>query len=275
MVEPAAEFSNASSRTDRSPRPPRTGPAEANGTAVPGAARAMVLFEIFSRERRELTKSEVARLLDLPESSTSDLLNTLHDLGYVGRTVSTKRFYPTGRLLATASAIAENDGLAAFGLEATGLLADRSGETSACAVLSGDVIKVVAVSQGKHRLRYVINVGDTFTIHATSIGKALLGGLSDSEMHRILRLKPLRANTPNTKTDPRELEKEVLEHRDLGWYSSVDEGTIGVSSLAASGRLGDQVLALGLIGPTPRITSNADEFRKILRQVCDTVFEDA
>ncbi|MGI5159257.1 IclR family transcriptional regulator [Microbispora sp. CA-102843] len=256
-------------------RRPRGGPAEASGTTVPAAARAMALFEIFARERRELTKSEVARLLDIPESSSSDLLNTLHELGYVSRTVTTRRFYPTGRLLAVAKSIAENDALSAFGTEASGLLAQRSGETACCAVLAGDRIKVLAVSQGRHRLRYVIGVGDTFTIHGTAIGKALLGGLDDYDMSRTLRLKALSRLTDGTKTEPRELEDEVRSHRELGWYQAVDEGTVGVSSFAVSGRIGDDVVGLGIIGPTDRVRSSQDELLKILHEVKDTVFGSA
>lgn len=268
-VDPAP--SAAKARPQRGRRT-RSGPAEANGTTVPAAARTMALFEVFARERRELTKSEVARLLDIPESSSSDLLNTLHELGYVSRTATTRRFYPTGRLLDTAKAIAENDPLLAFGAEASGLLAQRTGETACCAVLAGDRIKVVAVSQGRHRLRYVIGVGDTFTIHGTAIGKALLGGIDDYEMSRMLRLKALSKLTDRTKTEPREIEDEVRKHRELGWYQALDEGTIGVSSLAVSGRVGDDVVGLGLIGPSDRVQSNQDELRKILFEVRDTVF---
>ena len=113
----------------------------------------MALFEAFARERRELTKSELARLLDLPESSCSDLLNTLHVLGYVSRTANSKRYYPTGKLLTAASAIAENDPLGAFGAEAVALLSQRSNETSTFGVLDGDAVKMVAVADGTHRLR--------------------------------------------------------------------------------------------------------------------------
>lgn len=270
QVEPVRSASaEASARTGRRSR---GGPVAASGTTVPAAARAMALFEIFARERRELTKSEVARLLDLPESSSSDLLNTLHELGYVSRTATTRRFYPTGRLLAMASAIGENDVFTAFGIEATGLLAQRAGETSCCAVLAGHQIKVVAVSEGRHRLRYVLNTGDTFSIHGTSIGKALLGGLDDVDMGRTIRLKPLPRLTEHTKVDPRELETEVREHRELGWYEAIDEGTTGVSSFATSGRLGDEVVGLSLIGPTGRVRSNRDKLRAIILEVRDEVF---
>lgn len=249
------------------------GVSETGATTVPAAARTVAVFEIFARERRELTKSEVARLLDLPESSTSDLLNTLHEIGYLSRTASTRRFYPTGRLLAMASAIAENDPLTAFGTEATGLLAQRSGETACCAVLAAEQIKVVAVSEGSYRLRYVLNVGDTFTVHATAIGKALLGGLGDDDMRRVLRLRSLPRRTDNSKTDPREVEAEVREHRKLGWFQAIDEGTMGVSSFAVSGHVGDRLVGLGIIGPTDRVRSRPDEMRNIVVAVGQQVFD--
>lgn len=244
----------------------------ARGAVVPAAARTMALFEIFAREKRELTKSEVARLLDLPESSSSDLLNTLQDLGYLSRTATTRRFYPTARLPSVAQDIGENNALASFGVEATGLLAQRSGETACCAVLARDQIKVVAAAQGHHRLRYVLELGDTFTIHGTALGKALLSGLADMEMRRILRLKPLAQLTANTKTEPRLLEEDVRAGRERGWQSAVDEGTVGVSSLALVGRVGDDNVGLGIIGPSERVTPDSDELIACLIEVGRTVF---
>jgi DNA-binding IclR family transcriptional regulator len=242
------------------------------GAIVPAAARTMALFEIFAREKRELGKSEIARLLDLPESSSSDLLNTLHDLGYVSRTPATRRFYPTGRLLSVAQEIGEDNWLAAFGAEATSVLAQKSGETACCAVLAGERIKVVAVAEGRYRLRYILDVGDTFTIHGTAIGKALLSGLAEAEMHRVLRLKALTQLTKNTKTDPRLVEADVRTGRERGWQSAVDEGTIGVSSLALAGRVGDQNVGLGIIGPTKRVVPNSGNLRRELLEVGRTVF---
>ncbi|MGF7234296.1 MAG: IclR family transcriptional regulator [Frankia sp.] len=239
---------------------------------VPAAARTMAVFEVFAREQRELTKSEMARLLDLPESSSSDLLNTLYELGYLSRTASTRRFYPNSRLSTVAGRIAENDPVAAVGQEATALIAERSGETAACGVLADGRSKIVAVAHGTHRLRYILNVGDVYTLHATSLGKALLGSSGDEDVARLLRLHPLRKLTDRTVVDPRALEREVREHRRLGYYTASDEGTIGVSSLAVSGLVGDQAVGLTLIGPTERIRANEAALRDLVLEVRETVF---
>ena len=57
---------------------------------VPAAARTMLLFEAFARERRELSNAEIAKLLDMPETSCVDLLHTLLEAGYLMRTARSR-----------------------------------------------------------------------------------------------------------------------------------------------------------------------------------------
>lgn len=242
------------------------------GAAVPAAARTLSLFEIFAREKRPLAKSELARLLDLPESSCSDLLNTIHALGYVSRTASTRRFYPTSRLLMTATSIAEHDPLGAVAVEATSMLSQLTGETSTFGVIDGDAAKILSVMQGAHRLRYVVHPGDRVTLHATAVGKALLGQLPAEELARLMRLKPLRKLTEKTITDPKQIIRQIEGQRGLGWYGAVNEGTDGVASLAISGLIGSEVAAMSIIGPTARISDNKDRYLELLAQVGASVF---
>lgn len=256
-------------RSDSKERP---ADAKRQGPIVPAAARTLALFEVFAREKRELTKSELARFLDLRESSCSDLLNTLHELGYVSRTANSKRYYPTGRLLASAREISENDPLAMVGEEAVKLLSQRSGETGIFGVLDGDGVKIVAVCESSQRLRYVVTAGDRASLHATSLGKALLGGSADTEMSRLLRLKPLTAFTGRTHTDPVAVESEIREQRLRGWYSASDEGGIGISSYATSARTDNGLVALSLIGPTQRMLAGESRYVEILKEVAASVF---
>jgi DNA-binding IclR family transcriptional regulator len=245
----------------------------ANSTTVPAAARAMALFEIFAVQKQELTKSEVARLLELPESSTSDLLNTLHSIGYLSRTATTRRYYPTGRLMAMADEIATINPLQGFGAEACAVLSQKTGETSALAARVGAAIKIHAVAPGLHRLRYVVSVGDSFSIHGTAQGKALLSTMDDDERSRLLRIERLPKLTPNTLVDPRELEEHILESRERGWFHSRDEGTVGVSSFAVARTFGLEAVSLGVIGPTERIVAESERLVPELLSAAEAVFE--
>lgn len=244
-------------------------------TTVPAAARTMALFEVFAREKRELAKSELARMLDLPESSCSDLLNTLHAIGYVARTATSKRYYPTGRLSTVSTAIALNDPLGAFGAEASALLSQRTGETSTFGVLDGDGVKLLSVNEGTHRLRYVVAAGYRVSLHATAVGKALLGALDDAEVARLLRLKPLKSFTDSTHTDPKQVEQEIKQSRIDGVYTATEEGGIGISSYAISAMLDSGPVALSVIGPTDRILAEREEYLRMMKEVHDVVFSGA
>jgi DNA-binding IclR family transcriptional regulator len=233
----------------------------------------MTLFEIFGREKRELSKSEIARLLGLPESSTSDLLTTLHQLGYLTRTVITRRFYPTNRLLKVARDISAHHTVTVFGQEATNILAEKTGESSFCGILMDDRVELMTVTDGTSRLRYVARPGDQFPLHSTAIGKAILGQLPPEEAGRLLRLHPLVAVTDKTLTDPESVEAELAKSGESGVYRTIGEGsTSATSAVAVAGRVGDQVVGLCVIGPTERLMAQIDKLTTVLAQVRDTVF---
>ncbi|RJG03098.1 IclR family transcriptional regulator [Noviherbaspirillum sedimenti] len=241
-------------------------------TTVPAAARALAVFEVFAREKRELLKSELARLLDLPESSCSDLLSTLHEIGYVARTAGTKRYYPTSRLTNVAAEIAKHDELYAIGKEAAALLSEKTMESCYFGEIDDYEVRLVAAQEGSHRLRYVALEGDHVAIHATSIGKAILAEMDPQTRYRLLRLKPLRALTSNTIVNPEQLEAEIAKQRETGIFSAVDEGREGLSSFAISGRVGDRLVGLSLTGPSDRLKSHEKEYKEALLEVKEAAF---
>lgn len=234
---------------------------------IPASARTMAVFDMFAMEQRELSNSEIARLLDLPESSCLDLLHTLREQGYLMRTARTRRFYPTGRLHQIALEIGQNDPLLRAGTEAADLLAETTGETSCVGRLDNGTVRAVAVQQGKYPLRYVLNVGERIALHTSAMGKALLGTLAPDETARQLRLKPLRKITDSTVTDPDLIAAEVAESRMRGWYQAHSEGGEGMDALAISGLLGTAPLAISLAGPPDRLAKNHERYLQALRKV--------
>jgi hypothetical protein len=240
---------------------------------VPAAARAMALFELFSREKRELSNSDLARLMDLPESSCSDLLHTLHEMGYLLRTARSRRFYPTARLLAMASEISSSDPTFLVGSEACEMLRDKTGETGLCGRIEGGVVKVIAFTESRHTLRYKQDIGDKLSLHVSAIGKAILAQSTPEEAARKLRLKPLKKIAPGTITDLDVLEKQITQARKQGWIWIENEGGEGLSAMAVAGLLGDQELAISIAGPTDRLKPKRDFLLDALIEVQELVFQ--
>ncbi len=241
-------------------------------TTVPAAARTMTLLEVFAREKRELSNSDLARLMDLPESSCSDLLHTLHELGYLLRTARSRRFYPTARLLAVAREISASDPLYAMGAEACELLRDKTGETGLCGRLENGVVKVLAFTEGRHPLRYMQNVGDKLALHVSALGKAVLALGTPEEAARQLRLKPLRPLASGTITDLAALEAQVAQAREQGWIWVENEGSDGLSALAVAGLAGGEPLAISVAGPTDRMRAQRDHCLQALQEVHALMF---
>lgn len=241
-------------------------------TIVPAAARTMTLLEVFAREKRELSNSDLARLMDLPESSCSDLLHTLHEMGYLLRTARSRRFYPTARLLSVAREISASDPLYAVGAEACELLRDKTGETGMCGRVESGVVKVIAQCEGLHQLRYMQHVGDKLALHVSALGKAILAIGTPEEAARQLRLKPLRALASGTLTDLSLLEAQVARAREQGWIWVENEGIDGLTAVAVAGQIGGETLALSVAGLTERMKAQRERCIEALLEVQSIVF---
>jgi DNA-binding IclR family transcriptional regulator len=235
----------------------------------------MAIFDIFAHQKRELSNSEMARLLGIAETSSLDLLHTLVEEGYLTRTLRTRRFYPTGRLLTVATKISENDPVFAVGSDAVEALVEMTGETALCGRLESGAVKVVAFREGQHELRYVEKVGSRIASHASALGKALLAAGTDQELVAHFARKPLKKITDNTITDTTELQRAIEQARTRGWAAVHGEGTEGVSALAVAGLVGDDCIGISLAGPTERFRRNEAVYLKALHEVKKAIFAGA
>lgn len=242
---------------------------------VPTALRTLQVFETFARERRPLSNSELARYLELADSSCSDLLHTLREAGYLLRTPKSRYFYPTGRLLATAQAVAATDPLQAFAAEALELLTRESGETSMCGCMDGQRIKIVACQESPRALRYVLKPGTMVDVHSTSLGKAILGILPTSERDRLIDALPMTPVTPHTQADKEVLRTEIAAASQQRWFHAKDEGGEGVTAIAIAGTFGGVAVSFSLVGPTSRMARNHDRYVEIVLATRAEIFGSA
>lgn len=234
---------------------------------TPAALRTLQVFEIFARERRPLASSELARYLDLPNSSCSDLLFTMREAGYLLRMPKTRRLYPTARLLVTAQALVDTDPIQTLASEVLEQLTNASGESSLCGCADGGHVKIVACKESSRALRYVLQPGTMIDMHSTSLGKAILGAMPSKERDALIDKLDLTKATDHTLVSKKALHEDIKQGRKQRWYSARDEGAIGVGAIAISGVFGGIPMGFSLVGPTHRMMENRDRYVELVLSV--------
>jgi DNA-binding IclR family transcriptional regulator len=87
----------AASKGTRSPRPSSRRPAAPHDTVVKSATRALEIIELFGVCRGALSVSDVAGALNIPQSSSSILLQAMNKAGFIDRNRQTRKYLPSIR----------------------------------------------------------------------------------------------------------------------------------------------------------------------------------
>src|SRR5260370_27598437 len=176
------------------------------------AVGAREVFETFKEQKRPLSLSEIADEINAPISTCHEIVRTLRDRGYL-YLVNSRSFYPTGRIVACARAIAANDPIVHRLAPALERLRDATGETVILGKLQSDHVVYLAIEEGRQTIRYGAKIGDSKPLHSSSIGKATLAQLDEKARVALLSKLELPPGTPNTITARDVLETDLEEGR--------------------------------------------------------------
>lgn len=240
---------------------------------VPAAARTLAIFEAFARERRELSNAELAQCIGVAESSCSDLVKTLIDLGYLARTPRHRRLYPTARLASVTAKIDLHQDRQARLDEACNALRNGTGESALCGQLGKRSVTVVAFSPGNYPLRYTSACGDRISLHVSALAKAILTQMPDDAVVREIGSRPYPKVASATVTEPDALLRQIVSLRKKGWVLLENESSDSLAAMAIAGRVDGELLAFSVAGPQPRITANQERYLEALREVGRQVFD--
>jgi DNA-binding IclR family transcriptional regulator len=148
-------------------------------------------------------------------------------------------------------------------------LRDTLDESVLLAKVSGLQATYLLAFEPTHPLRFLVKVGDPIrSLHATSAGKSLLGGLDDAALDAFLRTANLKPHTDRTINGKAALRQEVLRGRARGWHLNQGESLEGVTTLAASFRWNAAQYIVIIAAPSSRIDPRLDEAAGLLTNVC-------
>lgn len=231
--------------------------------------RTLDFIEVFADHGRPLSLSEIAKLLKLPVSSCYDVLQSLQERGYIYELAPRGGYYPTLKLQHLAGRILAADPIIARAEAKLRALRDGFDESVLLSRVDREQATYLLVLEPSYPLRFLRRVGDTVRhLHATSVGKAILGALDERQRTKLIErldMVPLTEHTIRTKEA---LKAEVEESARRGWYLSREESVPTATTVSASFRWASFTFIITIAGPTFRILPKMEPMVASLTEAC-------
>lgn len=192
-----------------------------------------IIETVVASQDKGLTYSEILAALDLPKSSVHRILKDLGDLGYLTFNPETKRYFGSLRLAALGAEVMSHfqlrDHIRPHLLE----LHRLTEHTTNFGILDGiQGVFVDKIESKDFGIKLISEVGKTFPLYCTGLGKALLAFSSKDTLEKIIT-SPLEAMTEKTITDPKAFIRELGHIREQGYAVDDEEITRGIICTAA------------------------------------------
>ena len=234
---------------------------------VKTAGRTVELFELFARAKTPLSLSEMARALGAPPSSCFNLVRALEARGYLYG-MAGRRIYPPRKLASIGGAITAGEPWMERFEPRLMALRDATQETTILGKRQGDRAIYLAVFEGPQNVRYSAQVGELKPLHSSSIGKALLSALDRADREASVARLSLDARTGATITDRAALLADLDRCATRGVAETRGENVPDVMAIARPVRLDDDLYAIAVAGPMPRMIAHVAQHQAHLAAIC-------
>ncbi len=204
----------------------------------------------------ELRLSDVAQLSGLDKSASQRFLFTLTALGYLQQNPTTKYYTLSPKILGLVQGYSEHSLLVQRAMPHLITCSQQAQESVNLGALDGTKMIYTACIKGPHRLNVNYYVGDSYEIHCSGGGLALLSAMTPGRAREILDQIELTRHTQYTMTDKEAILQRLAAAHERGYVIAQQEYYIGNMSTAAPviDNSGDPVAAVNISAPTARWT---------------------
>jgi DNA-binding IclR family transcriptional regulator len=236
---------------------------------IKSAKRVLELFEMYAAVQKPLSVTEVARKMEMPQSSTSELLQSLVSLGYLDHDKESRTFYPTIRIFLLSTWIHmrhERSGrIPALVMRVT----EKTGETVLLTMPNGVFSQSVLINVGSEPDVLRVYSGYSRPLPCCASGWSLLAAKSDDEIGKIVRRIVAESDNPHwRKTAPDAIEG-VKKYREFGYAHTRGHSSENVSGIAIRlPDIGDRTeFAVSVAGPIDRIQEKKTAILEALHEL--------
>jgi len=240
-------------------------------SSIQSIDKMVLIIEALSSEPKGLGITELYENLHIPKSTIHRILSSLTEHNMVRQDKETNKYFLGLYFLHLATSILDNLDIRNTVRPYLEYINQRTNEVvHLCTLDNGEIVYIDKVDS-KRKIKISSSIGVRGPVHCTGVGKAILAGMAEDEVRRILKTKGMRAYTENTITDKDYFIEELKTIRNEGYAVDNIENEPGIRCIAAPifNHEGKTVAAISISGPSDRMTVERieEELKKMVIDV--------
>jgi len=222
--------------------------------------RALKILECVAQHGSAVGLTDISKEMGLSKSTVHGLIATLEQYGYMQQDGVTGKYSLGLKAFEIGQAYVSSLDLREVALPDLRELSLRYQETAHLAVLSGEDVVYIDKFDGSRSIGIRSRIGGRNPAYCTGVGKALLSGLSDSQIQNMYQDKSLEKYTENTVVELIPLLEQIRQVRKVGYAFDAEEIEMGLQCIAApiKDNTGMIIAAISLSGPSSRLPDMKD-----------------
>jgi DNA-binding IclR family transcriptional regulator len=192
-----------------------------------------VIETVVSHQHTGIRFAEIVGETGIAKATVHRLLGELIDLGILTFSIESKRYRASLKLASLGAGVIANFNLRTHVHPQLIKLHQETKHTCNMGIKQGDVgIYTDKIESHDYGIKLFSEVGKTFPLYCTALGKVLLAYGSAAERKRVLS-RPMKPFTSKTVTDARQLAQQLATVREQGYALDSEEITRGIICIAA------------------------------------------
>jgi DNA-binding IclR family transcriptional regulator len=231
-------------------------------------AKGLHILELLA-DSEALTVTQVAQMMDINRAGSHRFLSTLKELGYADKDDSS-RYYLTSKVIELGMKVLDRFEIRKIAHPFLQELSSKFNETINLGYFNGEEVLTIDKIDSTEILRMDAGIGGGEPAYCTSLGKAILAFLPDTQLENYLDIVELTAFTPSTVTSKEKLREELIHIKEDGYAIDDEELSIGLRCIGAPlfDRNRQARFAISISGPSIRFGSKKiEEMRRELKKI--------
>jgi DNA-binding IclR family transcriptional regulator len=228
---------------------------------APALQRGLALLQALATRPNGASQTELASLLNLPQTAVHRIALALEHLGYVQKHPASRTLRVTQKLLLLGQPHSGGRSLIEACLPAMREIRDLTNETTQLCVLAEAQCVILEQLPSRHPFKYVVDLGSRAPTQCCAPGKSMLAFLPHTELHNTLEQLEFQPFTPRSILSAEALLPELERIRTAGYALDLAEHFEGIHCIAAPllDAHGRPFAAITIAGPSSRIPESVFE----------------